>query len=121
MATWITVCETCKRPGWDEGGPRPGAALAALVEAEAQGSGLGTRRIACLMGCEAGCNLAVQASGKTAYLLGRLEPSPETAAAVVAWARLYRDSATGQVPIRLWPQGVKGRFVARLPPLPEGG
>ncbi|NAZ37389.1 DUF1636 domain-containing protein [Rubellimicrobium sp. CFH 75288] len=127
MATWITVCETCKRPdhpGPAEGAPdTPGARLAALIEGAVQGTGCGTalrvRRTACLMGCEHGCNLAVGARAKLGYVLGRLEPTPEAAEAVVAWARLHAESPTGQVPYRLWPAGVKGRFVSRTPPLPE--
>jgi predicted metal-binding protein len=118
MATWITVCETCKRDDWREGEERPGARLAALVEDAAAGTGLVVRRTACLMGCEHGCNLAVQGPGKLAYVLGRFAPAREAAEAVVAWARLHADSATGQVPYRDWPQGVKGHFVSRTPPLP---
>lgn len=118
MATWITVCETCRMGGPAEENP-PGARLAALVEAAAAGTAVRTRRTACLMGCEAGCNVAVQAPGKLAYALGRFPPTAEAAGAVVAWAMLHAESATGQVPYRLWPQGVKGHFVARHPPLPE--
>ena len=119
MATWITVCETCKREGWVEGTPRPGEAFAALVETAALGTELRVRRTACLMGCDHGCNLAVQASGKLAYTLGRFEPSVEAAEGVVAWAGLHAASASGQVPYRAWPLAVKGHFVTRLPPLPD--
>ena len=122
MATWITICETCKREGWPgpaEGAEVPGTLLATLVEAAAQGTDLRTRRVACLMGCDHGCNVAVQAPGKLCYTLGRFEPTAEAAQAIVAWAALHGDSATGQVPYKLWPQPVKGHFVTRHPPLPE--
>lgn len=119
MATWITVCETCRGPGWVEGALRQGEAMAALVEEAAAGTGLRVRRTACLMGCEAGCNVAVQARGKLAYTLGRFEPTAEAAEAVVAWAALHAGSPTGVVPYREWPQAVKGHFVTRHPPLPE--
>ena len=122
MATWITVCDSCKREGWtpDEGTPPPGTAFAALVEAAAEGTPIRTRRTTCLMGCDHGCNVAVQAPGKLAYTLGRFEPSEGAASALVAWAALHAESATGQVPYKLWPQPVKGHFVTRHPPLPEG-
>ena len=122
MATWITVCDTCKREGWtpDEGTPPPGACFAALVEQAAEGTPIRTRRTACLMGCDHGCNVAVQAPGKLAYTLGRFEPTEEAALAIVAWAALHAESGTGQVPYKLWPQPVKGHFVTRHPPLPEG-
>ena len=122
MPTWITICETCKRPDWPgpaEGAEPPGARLAVLVEQAAQGSGLRTRRVACLMGCDHGCNVAVQAPGKLCYTLGRFEPTTEAAQAIVAWAALHDESRTGQVPYKLWPQPVKGHFVTRHPPLPE--
>jgi predicted metal-binding protein len=122
MATWITICDTCKRegsPGPAEGAEPPGARLAALVEAAAEGTPLRTRRTSCLMGCDHGCNVAVQAPAKLCYTLGRFEPTEEAAAAIVAWAALHADSGTGQVPYRQWPQPVKGHFVTRHPPLPE--
>jgi predicted metal-binding protein len=121
MATWITICDTCKREGWtpEEGTPPPGTSLAELVESAALGTPVRTRRTSCLMGCDHGCNVAVQAPAKLAYTLGRFEPSPEAAEAIVAWAMLHAESATGQVPYKLWPQPVKGHFVTRHPPLPE--
>ncbi|WP_210529156.1 DUF1636 family protein [Rubellimicrobium arenae] len=122
MASWITICDTCKREGWPgpaEGAAPPGASLAELVETAAEGTALRTRRTACLMGCDHGCNVAVQAKGKLSYTLGRFEPTAEAAEAIVAWARLHAESASGQVPYKLWPQGVKGHFVTRHPPLPE--
>ncbi|MBP1806699.1 DUF1636 family protein [Rubellimicrobium aerolatum] len=122
MATWITICDTCKReghPGPAEGADLPGARLAALVEQAAEGTPLRTRRIACLMGCDHGCNVAVQARAKLCYTLGRFDPTPEAAQAIVAWGLLHAESASGQVPYKLWPAPVKGHFVTRHPPLPE--
>ncbi|MGI3169305.1 DUF1636 family protein [Pseudooceanicola sp. C21-150M6] len=121
MTTWITICDTCKREDWPERGMQitDGEKLAALVEAEAEGTPVRTRRISCLMGCTHGCNIAVQADGKLNYTLGRFEPTEEAAEAIVAYAALHAESETGQVPFRTWPQGVKGHFVTRHPPLPD--
>ncbi len=119
MATWITLCDTCKRDGWDAtSGTTDGEALAELVEALAAERGVPTRRVSCLMGCAHGCNIAIQAQGKLCYTLGRFEPSVEAAEAIVDYAVLHGDSASGQVPYRTWPQGVKGHFITRHPPLP---
>jgi predicted metal-binding protein len=93
--------------------------LAGLVETAAAGTGLRTRRVSCLMGCTHGCNVAIQAQGKLAYTLGRFSPDADSAGAIVDYARLHADSDTGQVPFRQWPQGVKGHFVTRHPPLPD--
>ena len=80
MTTWITICDTCKREGWDaeRRSTTDGADLAALIEAAAQGrAGVTTRRHSCLMGCQHGCNVAIQADGKLTYVLGRFTADPE--------------------------------------------
>jgi predicted metal-binding protein len=118
MTSWITICDTCKRDDWVPDTTPDGAILADLIEPLAGGP-VRTRRHSCLMGCTHGCNITVQAQGKICYTLGRFEPTPEAAAAIVAWARLHADSATGQVPYRTWPEPVKGHFVTRHLPLPE--
>lgn len=120
MTTWITICDTCKREGWETGdmAQTDGEALAALIEAEARADTVKTRRVSCLMGCKHGCNVAIQADGKLAYTLGDFEPSQEAAAGIVAYATLHAGSDTGQVPYREWPQAIKGHFVTRHPPLP---
>lgn len=121
MPSWITICDTCKRPGWDAGdmGQTDGERLAALIETAASGEAvLRTRRVSCTMGCDRACNITVQAQGKICYSLGLFDPSPDAAQAIVDWARLHAESETGQVPYRQWPQGVKGHFVSRHAPLP---
>jgi len=120
MTTWITICDTCKRDDWASGdmAQTDGERLAALVEVAAAGSGLRTRRFACLMGCTHGCNITVQAAGKQNYTLGRFEPTAEAAQGIVDWALLHMGSELGQVPYGQWPQAVKGHFITRHPPLP---
>lgn len=121
MTTWITICDTCKREGWDATTqPRTdGEVLAELVESLVPEAGVRTRRVSCLMGCTRSCNVAIQAAGKLNYTLGEFAPDREAAEAIVDYARQHAESDTGQVPFRQWPQGVKGHFVTRHPPLPE--
>ncbi len=98
-----------------------GERLAALVEGAATGvNEVRTRRVSCMLGCERSCNIAVQAPGKLSFTLGRFEADEVSAQAIVDWAVLHSESDSGQVPYRTWPEGVKGHFVARLPPLPDG-
>ena len=120
MTTWITICDTCKREGWEDGPMdlTDGERLAVLIEARAEGR-VRTRRHSCLMGCGKGCNVTVQGPGKLCYTLGDFEPHEEAAEGIVAWAELHSESDTGQVPYRQWPQAIKGHFVSRHPPLPE--
>lgn len=120
--TVITVCITCRQPhlrAAKDGAPCGEAMLAAVEAAAAGRAGLAVRGTACLMGCEHGCNVAVGAPGKMAYVLGRLAPDAEAAGAIVDYAARHAASPAGLVPFREWPQGVKGRFVARIPPLPD--
>ncbi len=124
MTTWITICDTCKRDGWEEAGKDApdGAELAELVEtalAAAPAGGVRARRHSCLMGCGKGCNVAIQGAGKLCYTLGGFEPTANAAEGIVAYAGLHAASGSGQVPYREWPQAIKGHFVTRHPPLPE--
>lgn len=121
--TLITVCDTCRvdrtAPPPADGSPSDGARLAELVAARAAGhTGLQVRRQSCLMGCERGCNVAIQARGKLTYVLGRFTPQKDAAAGIVEYAALHAQSTSGQVPFRQWPTAIKGHFVARIPPLP---
>ena len=125
MTTTIIVCDTCRYSAEDkttktiDGTEKAGGEiLAEQIEELAQGvEGLEVRRQSCLMGCERHCNTAVTAPGKLTYVIGKFDPTAESAEAVVAYAQLHADSEKGQVPFREWPQGVKGHFVARIPPL----
>ena len=121
MATWITICDTCKREGWEETGMErtDGEALAALVEKAAAGGPVRTRRVSCLMGCKHACNVAIQARGKLAYTLGGFDPTEDAAEGIVAYALAHDESDTGQVPFRQWPQAIKGHFITRHPPLED--
>lgn len=117
--TTIFVCDTCAYAPdakTDAEGRTGGEILAGLVEDAAAGiAGLEVRRQSCLMGCEHPCNTAVAAPGKLTYVLGRFDPDTASAEALVAYARLHRESDNGQVPFRQWPAEVKGHFVARVP------
>ncbi len=121
MTTTIFVCDTCRysvEDKLDAKGQTGGEILAALIEKAAAGQpDIEVRRQSCLMGCERHCNTAITADGKLTYVLGRFEPVAESAEAVVDYAGLHRDSETGRVPFKQWPQGVKGHFIARIPAL----
>ncbi|MBL4813781.1 MAG: DUF1636 domain-containing protein [Rhodobacteraceae bacterium] len=122
MTTWITICDTCKSEGWEAGAQEltDGERLAGMIEAlVAEDDTLRCRRISCLMGCKNACNVAIQAEGKLNYTLGQFEAEQDAAEAIVGYANLHAQSESGQVPYRTWPQGVKGHFVTRHPPLPK--
>jgi predicted metal-binding protein len=103
MTTTIFVCDTCRWTVYEKCAPcgrTGGEILAGHVERLAVGvAGVEVRRQSCLMGCERHCNTAIGAP----------------------YAGLHRDSETGQVPFRQWPQAVKGHFMARIPAIGNGG
>ena len=121
MTTWITICDTCKRDGWEltAMAQTDGEVLAGLIETAALGSSVATRRVSCTMGCERACNIIIQGAGKFGYSLGKFDPTVDAAKAIVAYAAQHAASPTGQVPFREWPLGVKGHFVSRHVPLPD--
>ncbi len=121
MTTWVTICDTCKREGWEDGdmSQTDGEILAELIEKRAENSVVKTRRASCLMGCTHGCNVTIQANGKLAYTVGNFTPDADAANAVVSYAESHAQSQNGQVPYRDWPQAIKGHFVTRHQPLPE--
>ncbi|MCP5074743.1 MAG: DUF1636 domain-containing protein [Rhodobacteraceae bacterium] len=121
MTTFITICDTCKREGWnpEEQSQTDGELLAALVESAAETvADVETRRHSCLMGCTHGCNIAIQSEGKLTYVLGRFAPEQEAAESIAAYAALHAKIESGQVPFKKWPQAIKGHFVSRIPVLP---
>jgi predicted metal-binding protein len=124
MTSTLIICTTCafSREEKHRNGQTGGEILAALVEDALAGLPADTpapllRRHACLMGCDHPCNVAVAADGKLTYVLGRFAPDSDSAEAIVSFARHHGTSTSGQVPFRDWPQGVKGHFIARIPPL----
>ncbi|MEL6478703.1 MAG: DUF1636 domain-containing protein [Pseudomonadota bacterium] len=119
--TTITICDTCRFSEAEKIGPdglTGGEMLAEQVErlAEARPE-LEVRRVSCLMGCERHCNMAVSAPGKLTYVLGRFSPEVASAEAIIAYSELHRGSEMGRVPFKQWPDGVKGHFIARIPPV----
>jgi len=120
MPTTITVCTTCRQPAVRDDKDRTPcgeAMLECVTKAADEINEVEVRAVACLMGCEHGCNVAISADGKLAYVLGSFEPGADAATALVEYAAGHAKSESGVVPFKQWPQGVKGHFVARIPPL----
>lgn len=111
----LIVCTTCRAPERQDGGRLLRALETALEGHAAQGS-LALHGVACLWACSSGCSAHLRAPGRTGYLFGRLTPTSDTARALLDYAAAYLESEDGSVAYADWPEGVKGRFIARLPP-----
>lgn len=122
MNTWVTICETCKRENWADGDMSftDGERLIELIaEIKEEYPNIRTRTHPCLMGCSHGCNVTIQADDKMCYTLGKFEPNTVSAKAILDYAQLHHGSDKGVIPYRSWPEGIKGHFITRHPPLPK--
>jgi predicted metal-binding protein len=122
----LYVCETCRYSAEvpDHNGQRGGELLAEQLQrqlAREAGAGLILRRTRCLMACNRHCAVHLRAPGKIGYVIGDFEPSQSSADTLLDYIRKYQQSETGIVPYRTWPEGIKGHFIARVPPLDDGG
>ena len=120
MPVTLTVCSTCKlAPGEavDAAGRSGGALLADAIEADARDRPDRPRivRHACLWACAQSCAILIEGDGRTGYLAGSFTPTATAATAILDWAAAYGASADGTVRYALWPDGIKGHFIARIP------
>jgi predicted metal-binding protein len=111
----IYVCITCRRAGAEDCEPRPGAVLAAATLEAAKASGIAVRPVRCLANCTRGPSAAIRSNGSWTYVFGGLEP--DCASALVEGARLLAGDPDGLLPWRGRPAPLKGRLIARVPPL----
>jgi predicted metal-binding protein len=120
-AVELFVCDTCRyRPDQRECESRSGGVhFAEHLERQLNDTpiaGVHLRRVSCLMACSRHCTVHVRSAGKFGYLIGDFTPDASSAMTLLAYVDLYRQSDTGQVPYRSWPQAIKGHFIARTPP-----
>jgi predicted metal-binding protein len=110
----LLICVTCRRAG-EPDEPRPGELLAAASVAAAQASGVAVARVKCLANCNRGTSAAMRANGSWTYIFGGLDES--CAGALITGTRMLADAADGILPWRGRPELLKGRLIARVPPL----
>ena len=71
---------------------------------------------ACLWNCTRPCSVIIRDSDRYSYVTGGNEPTRAQAEALLAWFDLHGASVLGEVPFRQWPDGMRGHFIARIPP-----
>jgi predicted metal-binding protein len=112
----LSVCLTCRRGAAPEDGMRPGAALHAALEAAGAPDGVVIRGVECLSACDNGCNIALAAPGRWAYVYGHMDPDIHVAD-ILAGAAAYANAPDGIVPWRERPVIFRKQSLARIPPL----
>lgn len=91
----VTVCETCTAAGETPRGGMFAQELQALL-ADAGLPDIAVETVACLNACSDPTALSFRAVGKWAYLFAGVDPTRD-GPDVVAFARLYLDSADGDI------------------------
>lgn len=120
MTAVLLICETC---GYDEREPdavRPGEKLAQALEAQLAAAPEDDatprlQRFRCLMACKRNCVVQLRAPAKIGYVIGDFAPNAAAAETLLDYSRKYLQSESGQVPYKEWPEGIKGKFIARIP------
>lgn len=115
----IVACFTCGSSDRDGEGRTRGERLIAALSAQAARPDVAVSSVRCLWSCSQSCAVHVRAAGKVSYVLARLEPTEETASALLDWSAMYAQSPDGAVPFKTWPQALKGHFLCRIPAAPE--
>jgi len=91
----VTVCETCAAAGETPRGHAFAQELQALFTS-AELAEFDVETVACLNACAEPTALSFRANGKWAYLFSNVDPT-QYGADVLAFARLYLDSADGEI------------------------
>lgn len=124
MTTTLYVCETCRydTEAREHEGRTGGAIFFEQLDRQLQAHAAAAPELRllttrCLMACDRHCTVHLRAPGKINYVIGSFAPTRENAATLLDYIAKYQVSATGQVPYSTWPAGIKGHFIARMPPL----
>jgi len=119
----VVVCNSCRHSaaaqvdaGGVRGGARLVAALRAAKAAEPRYAGIAVQEMACLFACQDFCTVHLRAPDKIGYVMGRFGAGDDAARAILDYALHYAASDDGRVAYALWPEGVKGHFITRIPP-----
>jgi predicted metal-binding protein len=115
----LYICQTCMRDkplaeGEASLGRQLADAVASTLTASDLNEVLSLRRVSCLSGCKSPCNVALRGDRKFNLRFSRLRP--DDVAAVLAIARSYVGSETGDVPETDWPAALQGKLTVRTPP-----
>jgi predicted metal-binding protein len=118
----MVFCTTCRfnrdshrAPDGRTGGETLAAEMAALLSSRCR-SDVCIETQACLWSCMRHCNVLLRDTERFSYLAGDFVPGREAAEAILAWFDLHGATARGEVPFRDWPSGMRGHFIARIPP-----
>ena len=116
----LVICTTCKFSIESKTGPdgRTGGEtlLGHMRDITAQRADVEVVEQACMWNCARPCSVVIRDDERFSYVTGGNEPSRAQAEAILSWFDAHGETPTGEVPFRLWPQAMRGHFIARIPP-----
>ena len=86
-----------------------------IIEAAPLPGTLKLRGVYCLNGCKSPCNVGFRGAGKHHVRFSHL--TPDNAADVIAYARAYQASPTGEVSEDETPAAMRGKMTVHTPPI----
>jgi predicted metal-binding protein len=117
----LVICSTCKFSSESKTAPdgRTGGEtlIAHMRDALAERPDVQLETQLCLWNCTRFCSVVFQDDQRYSYVTGSNAPTREQAEAIVAWFDAHGETETGEVPFKLWPQAMRGHFIARVPPV----
>ena len=119
----LVICSTCKfsteskfAPDGRTGGEHLISAMDAVL-AEQGRSDVQVQTQICLWNCSRPCSVVMRDDERFSYVTGGNAPTKAQAEAILEWFDAHSKTETGEVPFKLWPQAMRGHFIARMPPV----
>ena len=119
----LVICSTCKfsaeskfAPDGRTGGETLIAAMASVL-AEQGRDDVAVQTQICLWNCTRPCSVVMRDDERFSYVTGGNAPTKAQAEAILQWFDAHGQTETGEVPFKLWPQAMRGHFIARMPPV----
>jgi predicted metal-binding protein len=117
----LVFCTTCRFSSEEKTGPdgrTGGEMLIGHMEtllAERRRTDIAIQKQACLWNCKRHCSVVLRDDERFSYFTGDHSPERAQAEAILAWFDLHEQSPTGEVAFALWPDRMRGHFIARIP------
>lgn len=115
---FCTTCRYSKDRQTGEDGRTGGETLVAHMNDVLAAAGRSDVKIqtqACLWNCKQHCSVVIQDDERFSFFTGHHVPERTQAEAILAWFDLHGENATGEVSFDLWPDAMRGHFIARIP------
>ena len=119
----LVICSTCKFSAESklaDDGRTGGEILTAHMRdvlAEQGREDVNVQTQICLWNCSRPCSVVMRDDERFSYVTGGNAPTKLQAEAILQWFDEHGRTETGEVPFKLWPQAMRGHFIARMPPV----